>query len=226
MREGWGLHDFEVLLVLCGRAGGDLVEPFAGVGLQAAEAIEGGEELVVTIDAFRGNEDAHGEAVDEVVVESLVLESRGSGDFSRIAVVGLVAKGLDEADGILALGSGGSSVLDRGDAESFASCFCDEGLSIDRAGKMHVKVGALGERLEEGIELARAHLCGCIHGAGGAGFAGSEISGGRGLSNGTTERRADEETESDMSANHAQRPFQCIELSKDTAGSDEVWRWG
>jgi hypothetical protein len=224
MREGRRLHDFEILFVLYGGAGGHLIEPLASVGLQAAEAIEGGEELVMAVDALGGDEGAHGEAVDEVVVESLILEGRGNGDFSRIAVVGHIAKRLDEANGILALGRGGSSALDGGDAEAFARGFGDEGLSIDRTGEMHVQIGALGKHLEKSVEFAGAHRCGRIHGASGVDFARSESGGGRGLSNSTTERRADEETESDMSANHAQRPFQCIELSKDTAAGDGVWR--
>ncbi len=42
--------------------------------VDAAEAGEGGEELVVAADAGGGDEAAHGEGVDEGVVELLVLE--------------------------------------------------------------------------------------------------------------------------------------------------------
>ena len=73
--EGRRHHDFEVLLVLRGGAGCDFVEPFAAVDLvDAAEAAEGGEELVVAADAGGRDEGAHGEGVDEGVVELLVLE--------------------------------------------------------------------------------------------------------------------------------------------------------
>jgi hypothetical protein len=89
---------------------------------------------------------------------------------------------------------------------------------------MHVEVGALGEGLEEGIELAGAHLLGSVEGAGGAGFARSEGGGGLDLSSGATEGCADEEAESDTSADHAQLPFRCFEFSKNTAGGDVVWR--
>jgi hypothetical protein len=53
------------LLVLRGGACGDLVEPLATVVLQAAEAVEGGEKLVVAIDALGGHKRPHGEAVDQ-----------------------------------------------------------------------------------------------------------------------------------------------------------------
>ncbi len=219
--EGWGLHDFEVLLVLGGGAGGYFVEPLAGVVLEAAEAGEGGEELVVAVDAFGGDEGAHGEAVDEVVVEGLVVEGGGGGDFAFGAVVGLVVLGLDEADGVLAFGCRRRAAIDGGDAEAFARGFGDEGFGVDGAGEMHVQVGALGEGLEEGVEFAGAELCGGVEGAGGAGFAGGECGGGTGLrgrGGGTAEDRADEKVESEASADHAPRPFVCFEFTKDTAG--------
>jgi len=73
--ERRGLHDLDVLLVLRGGAGDDFVEPLPGVVRQRSEAVEGGEKLVVAVDAFGRDEGAHGEAVDEVVVERLVVES-------------------------------------------------------------------------------------------------------------------------------------------------------
>jgi hypothetical protein len=140
-------------------------------------------------------------------------------------------KGRDEVDGILAYGSGGGgaggrSIIDGGDAEALASGFGDEGFGVHGAGEMHVEVGALGEGFEEGVEFARAHLLCSVEGVGGAGFAGREGGRSLGLSDGTTGGCGDQETESDTSANHAQGPFQCFEFSKDTAGSDAVWRWG
>ena len=100
MAERRRVHDLEVLLVLPGGAGGDLVEPFAGVGLEPSEAVEGGEELVVAVDAFGGNEGAHAEAVDEVIVEGLALEGVGGGDLAGSA--GLLGLRCDETDGVLA----------------------------------------------------------------------------------------------------------------------------
>ena len=228
--EAGGLHDLEVLFVLGGRAGGDFVEPLAGIGLEAAEALEGGEELIVPVDALGGDEGAHGEAVDEVVVERLVGEGGGGGDLTGGAIVGLVVERLDEADGVLAGGGGGVSAVDRGYAKALAGGFSDEGFGVDGAGEMHVQVGTLGEGLEEGVEFAGAHFCGGIESAGGAGFAGGERGGGLDLSARTTGGRGNEESESNTCADHARGPFQCFECSKNTAagtqGGEAVWSFG
>jgi hypothetical protein len=40
------------------------------------------------------------------------------------------------------------------DAEVLLDGFGEEGFGVDGAGEMHVEVGALGEGLEEGVELA------------------------------------------------------------------------
>ena len=148
--EGGGLHDFEVLLVLRGGAGGDLVEPLGGVGLiDAAEAVEGGEELVVAADAGGGDETAHGEGVDEGVVELLIVEGIGGGTPGRrrrsgcggmLRVVAVGLKKLRVAGSTQRLVGGGIG---------------DEGLGIDGAGEMHVEVRALGHAAEEGVELVR-----------------------------------------------------------------------
>src|SRR5947209_4455668 len=75
VREDGRLHDFEVLLVLVSSANCHLVEPLAGMRLvNAAEATEGGEEVVVSADASAGNEAAHGKRIYKGVVEVLVLE--------------------------------------------------------------------------------------------------------------------------------------------------------
>src|SRR5665213_877611 len=80
------LHDFEVLLVLSSGAGGNLVKPFASVGFaDTAEAIEGVEELIVRAGAGAGDEAAHGEGVDEFVVEMLVLEDAVGTDIAFTA---------------------------------------------------------------------------------------------------------------------------------------------
>ena len=74
--EGGGVHDFEILLVLDGGAGGDLVKPLRGVVFEPAEAAKRGEKLVVAGKAGGGDEIAHGEGVDELIVEVLVAQDR------------------------------------------------------------------------------------------------------------------------------------------------------
>src|SRR6185312_12555053 len=69
-RERGCVHDFEVLFVLRRSACGYFIEPLAKMGFSnAAEAAEGGEELIVPADARAGNEAAHGEGIDKLVVE-------------------------------------------------------------------------------------------------------------------------------------------------------------
>ena len=71
--EGRGLHQFEILLVLCCGAAGSLVDPFAGVALvEPAKPVKGGEELVVAAESRGGHEAAQGEGIDQPVVEVLV----------------------------------------------------------------------------------------------------------------------------------------------------------
>src|ERR1700678_611936 len=73
--EDGSFHHFEVLFVLGRGASGNLVKPFAGVRfIDVLEAAEGGEELVVATDAGAWDKAAHGERVDEGVVELLVFE--------------------------------------------------------------------------------------------------------------------------------------------------------
>jgi hypothetical protein len=132
-----------VLDGVAGGEGGDLVEPLAGVGLfEAAEALKGSEELVVAADAGGGDEAAHGEGVDEGVVELLVLEGVGGGDgsFATDGRRGQAARGgLDQAE------------FDGIDAEVVGGGVPEEGLGIDCAGEMHVEIGALGHLLQEGV---------------------------------------------------------------------------
>ena len=79
--EGRRLHELEVLLILGGGAAGDFVDPLADVALaQSAEAVKGGEELVVAAEAGRGDKAAHGEGVDEAVVEVLVGGAHVAGE--------------------------------------------------------------------------------------------------------------------------------------------------
>ena len=59
----------------------------------------------MTADALGGDEGAHAEAVDEVVVEGLVLEGLGGEDVAGRA--GLVGLWGDEVEGVLAVRGGG-----------------------------------------------------------------------------------------------------------------------
>ena len=216
MRERWSLHDFQVLLVLGGGAGGYLVEPFGDGGLfECVPAGEGGEELVVAAPAAGRDVAAHGEGVDELVVEGLIGEGVGGRD------EWLGAGRRDELEGIWV------------DAEVFLDGLGEKGFGVDGAGEMHVEVGALGEGLEEGIELAGAKSFGGVKGAGGAGFAEvGGVGGGLILCDGAVGQRGEGEGESDASADHDPVPFECFELSKDTAGGWPrgdgfgAWAWG
>jgi len=159
--EAGGLHDFEILLVLEGGAGGDFVEPLAGVGfIEAAEAGEGGEELVVTADAGAGDEAAHGEGVDESVVEFLILEDAvGAGAAFTADGLGRDAPG----DGVGLEEGVGVEV----DAEAIDGGLLEEGFGVDGSGEVHVEVGALRHFGEEGVEL-EGGFAGGIEGCDGA----------------------------------------------------------
>src|SRR5262249_38729734 len=76
--ERRSVNQLDVLHVLGGGAGGNLVEPLAEMVLRdSAEAREGVEEMIVGADALGRHERAHGEGVDQVVIEMLVLEDLG-----------------------------------------------------------------------------------------------------------------------------------------------------
>jgi hypothetical protein len=135
------------LLVLSGGAARDLVEPFADVRfIDAAEAAEGGEELVVAADAGAGDKAAHGKGIDEGVVELLVLEAVLGAD---VAVA---------TDRLRRKASGSSFGFEEThrlgiDTEEVGGGVFDEGFSIDGAGEVHVKVGALWHAGEESREF-------------------------------------------------------------------------
>ena len=75
---------------------GYFVEPLAQVALlvKAAEAVECGKEMVVPALAGDGHKAPHGEAVDQLVVEVLVLDGDSGLEFARAAGgAGLLVKG-------------------------------------------------------------------------------------------------------------------------------------
>ena len=164
LAEAWGDHDFEVLLVLGGGARGHLVELLAGVRLgDAVQAVEGGEELIVSGGAGAGDEGAHGDGIDHFVVEALVFEDGGGGDGAgRAGGGGRLLEG--ELCGV--------------DAEVVLGRLAQEGLRVDRTREMHVQVGALGHFFEQCVQRQGAGLAGSVEGGYGVPFRGA---GGGGL---------------------------------------------
>jgi len=156
----WRFHQLEVLLILRCRAAGDFVDPFADVTVaEAVKFSEGGEELVVSTEAGGGEIAAHGDGIDEPVVEILLRGSEyavevGGGNEGR------GAGGRCEAEffGI--------------DAETVFSGVANKGFSIDGSAEVNMEVGALGELVEEGMESKRTGLGSGIESAGGTGFGG------------------------------------------------------
>jgi len=120
--------------------------------IEAAEAIEGGEELVVATDAGAGDETAHGEGVDESVIEVLLLEGLVGTNiaFATDRLRRQAARGA-----IIFCEAEGGGV----DAEQIGRSVFDEGFGIDGAGEMHVQVSAFGHAGEKGVELKRAAAC-------------------------------------------------------------------
>jgi hypothetical protein len=121
--------------------------------VDAAEAPEGGEELVVSTGAGGGDKAAHGERVDEGVVEMLIFEGLRSADvtFATDWLRGQTARRayvFDETK------SGGA------DAEEIGGAVLDEGFGIDGTDEMRVQVGTFGHAGKKGVELERTLLCG------------------------------------------------------------------
>jgi hypothetical protein len=197
--EGRRSHDLEILLVLGGGARGDFVEPSAAIVFEATEAVEGGEELVVTADAGAGDETAHGEGVDKSVVEVLVFEDGGGGDGGRDAGCG-------------AISSGGWNELEQGgvNTKALGDGFGDEGFCVDGAGEMHMEIGALGHGFEQGVEFTGAHAFGGVEGRGETGFAGC----GRGLRDGR-KRCAEKKSECNTCLDHAALPVHGSRVSQE-----------
>ena len=158
MAEGRGLHQLQVLLVLIGGAAGHFVNPLADMAaLEATEAFEGGEELVVSAPAGSGNKAAHGNGVDELVIEILI---------------GVVLHLIEASCRHLRSIAGRSHEAERGriHAQSIFGGIANEGFRIDRAGEMHVKVSAFGELMQKRINGGRSLPHGFFVGVGGAGF--------------------------------------------------------
>ena len=93
--------------------------------VETAETVEGGEELIVPADAGAGNEGAHGEGIDESVVELLVFEGVLGADVALTT------------DGLRRDAAGGATRLDQGvrwlgvDAEKIGGCILNKGLGVD-----------------------------------------------------------------------------------------------
>ena len=80
-------HELEILLVLIGGAADHLIEPGAGMArIDAAEFLEGAEEMVVPRLAFRRHEAAHGKGVDQAVVKAEILVDVRSRNLTRFAL--------------------------------------------------------------------------------------------------------------------------------------------
>ena len=140
---GRRLHQLEILLVLRGGAGGDLIEKIAGVaGIGAAEFREGSEEMVMPGHALGRDEAAHGEGIDQGIVEVLVLGDFGGGNIARLADRLGRGSRLDR----LRLGERLGGLID---AETVFTPDADERLGVDGAVQMIVQVGALRHALEE-----------------------------------------------------------------------------
>ena len=125
--------------------------------VEAAEAVEGGEELVVAAKSRGGDEAAHGEGVDEAIIEVLIRRRNIAGELrggNQLCLAG--GRGELERCGV--------------DAHAVFSGVAEECLSIDGAGKVDMEVCALGKLHEKRLESERA-LCGVgLVGAGGASF--------------------------------------------------------
>ena len=143
------MHDLEILLILRGCATGDLVDPFTNMGvIDGSETGESCEKLIVPAYACRRNEAAHGEVVDQGVIEPLILE----GIFR--AAVPFPADRLRRD----AAGCGGGleeTARRRTVTEPIRDGLANETFGIDCAGQVHVEVAALGHSGQKGCELQR-----------------------------------------------------------------------
>ena len=79
MAKGVRVHHLEVLLILGGRAGGQLVQPLACMVSQSAEPLKGCKKLIMPVHALSGHKGAHGKAIHKGVIEVLLFQSSGRG---------------------------------------------------------------------------------------------------------------------------------------------------
>jgi hypothetical protein len=140
---GRGHHQFEILRVLRGGAGGDFIDPATGMTrIVAAEPGEGAEEMIMRGNPLRGYEAAHREGVDQGVVERLVLRQFGGRDlilFANRLELRASPQGLRLSER-LSVGIDAELVFDR---------IAEVGLGIDRAAQMAVEIGTLRLRLRK-----------------------------------------------------------------------------
>jgi len=156
------VHDFEVLLVLGPGASGDLVEPFAEMGMAGSfKPLEGVEELIVAGLSGDGNESSHRKRVDELVVKMLVFVHGVGADLAFSADrLGRKAAGLSHGLG--------KSEGDGIDAEPVLGGIVDEGLGVDASAEMVVEVSALGHCIEEASQGDWTGFGCFVEGTGGA----------------------------------------------------------
>ena len=107
-----------------------------------AKAVEGGKKLVVPAEAGRGHKAAHGEGVDQPVVEILVGRKL-SPESARCRYQLPLAWRL------------GKVQRHRVHAQPVLAGVADKGLGIHRAGKMNVQVGALGKLVQKRAQRQR-----------------------------------------------------------------------
>lgn len=148
------VHQLEILLVLRCGARGHLVYPFRRVASgHAFEVIEGGKEVVVSAVTGFGHEGAHGEGVDQLVVERLMFEQRRRTD--RAGGAWLSSKGNAMAGEVERL---------RIDADVVQGGIAQKGLRVDCACEMTVQITTLGHALKKRVKRERTGRTRLLHG--------------------------------------------------------------
>ena len=147
--EGRRVHQFEVLLVLRGGAGGNFVEPFAGVArIDDLEFCERVEEMIVAAHTGGRNERAHRERVHQRIVEMLIFKR------ARNRGIAFAADGLrgDAARHRVGLEEGESIEID---AQFVVGAIANPRLRVHGARQMTMKVGAFGHAHEKVAQFER-----------------------------------------------------------------------
>ena len=147
------VHQLQILLVLRRGALGHLVHPFRFVAFgQADEVIEGGKEVIVPAVAGYGHERAHGEGVDQLVVERLILRQ---------------GRRTDRAGGAWFGGKCGAMAGEverlRIDADVVRGGIAQPGLRVDGAGEMVVQVTTLGHAGKKSVQGERTGGARLLH---------------------------------------------------------------